>query len=109
MADWLPTVLATIAGILSTSSFVPQVLKAWRERDTAAISKRMYLVTVTAFVLWSAYGFLIGAWPLIVFNLLSLGLSGTILALKLRNDRHEARAPSAASTARREPGAARSG
>ena len=109
MADWLPTALATVAGILSTSSFVPQVLKAWRERDTAAISKRMYLVTVTAFVLWSAYGFLIGAWPLIVFNLLSLGLSGTILALKLRNDRHKARAPSAASTSRREPGAARSG
>ena len=108
MADWLPTVLATIAGILSTSSFVPQVLKAWRERDTAAISKRMYLVTVTAFVLWSAYGFLIGAWPLIVFNLLSLGLSGTILALKLRNDRQETRGPSA-STSRREPGVARSG
>ena len=108
MADWLPTVLATIAGILSTSSFVPQVLKAWRERDTAAISKRMYLVTVTAFVLWSAYGFLIGAWPLIVFNLLSLGLSGTILALKLRNDRQETRGPSAA-TSRREPGVARSG
>jgi len=109
MADWLPTLLATIAGILSTSSFVPQVLKAWRERDTAAISKRMYLVTVTAFVLWTAYGFLIGAWPLIVFNLLSLGLSATILVLKIRNDRSEAHAPSAASTSRREPEAARSG
>jgi MtN3 and saliva related transmembrane protein len=109
MADWLPTLLATIAGILSTSSFVPQVLKAWRERDTAAISKRMYLVTVTAFVLWSAYGFLIGAWPLIVFNLLSLGLSGTILFLKIRNDRSEADAPSHASTSRREPEAVRPG
>ena len=109
MADWLPTVLATIAGILSTSSFVPQVLKAWRERDTAAISKTMYLVTVTAFVLWSAYGFLIGAWPLIVFNLLSLGLSGTILFLKIRNDRRGARAPAAASTSRREPEVARPG
>ncbi len=109
MADWLPTVLATIAGILSTSSFVPQVLKAWRERDTAAISKRMYLVTVTAFVLWSAYGFLIGAWPLIVFNLLSLGLSGAILVLKIRNDCGEARARSSASTSRREPEVARPG
>jgi MtN3 and saliva related transmembrane protein len=109
MADWLPTFLATIAGILSTSSFVPQVLKAWRERDTAAISKRMYLVTVTAFVLWSAYGFLIGAWPLIVFNLLSLGLSGTILVLKLRNERGGTGAPAAAATSRREPEAVRSG
>ncbi|MGF9761181.1 SemiSWEET transporter [Microvirga sp. 0TCS3.31] len=109
MVDWLPTVLATIAGILSTSSFVPQVLKAWRERDTAAISKRMYLVTVAAFILWTAYGFLIGAMPLIVFNLLSLGLSGTILVLKIRNDRQEGRAPAAASTSRREPEAVRPG
>ena len=105
MADWLPTILATIAGILSTSSFVPQVLKAWRERDTAAISKHMYMATVTAFVLWSIYGFLIGSWPVMIFNLLSLGLSGIILTLKIHNDRSK---PHASGT-RREPGMARSG
>ena len=87
MEGWLPTALGTVAGLLSTSSFVPQVLKAWREGDTDAISKRMYIVTVTAFVLWTAYGFVIGGLPLIVFNALSLVLSGTILALKLRDDR----------------------
>jgi MtN3 and saliva related transmembrane protein len=108
MSEWLPTILATVAGILSTASFVPQVLKAWRERDTAAISKRMYMVTVTAFTLWSADGFLIGNMPLIVFNLLSLCLSGTILFLKIRNDRQEARAQSASSSCR-EPGAVSSG
>ncbi|WP_457089210.1 SemiSWEET family sugar transporter [Microvirga sp. P5_D2] len=108
MSEWLPTILATVAGILSTASFVPQVLKAWRERDTAAISKRMYMVTVTAFTLWSAYGFLIGNMPLIVFNLLSLCLSGTILFLKIRTDRQEARMQGASSS-RREPGAVSSG
>jgi MtN3 and saliva related transmembrane protein len=111
MGQWLPTILATVAGILSTASFVPQVLKAWKERDTAAISKRMYMVTVTAFILWSAYGFMIGSWPLIVFNLLSLVLSGGILFLKIRNDRQEARGPGGAPApgSRREPGVARSG
>jgi MtN3 and saliva related transmembrane protein len=87
MEAWLPTALGTVAGLLSTSSFVPQVLKAWREGDTDAISKRMYMVTVTAFVLWTTYGFVLGSLPLIVFNALSLVLSGTILFLKLRNDR----------------------
>jgi MtN3 and saliva related transmembrane protein len=111
MNSWLPTILATVAGILSTASFVPQVLKAWKERDTAAISKRMYMVTVTAFILWSAYGFMIGSWPLIVFNLLSLCLSGSILFLKIRNDRREARNPggSAAPASQGEPGVARPG
>jgi MtN3 and saliva related transmembrane protein len=105
MPDWLPSVLATIAGILSTSSFVPQVIKAWRERDTRAISKHMYMVTVTAFVLWSAYGFLIGSWPMMVFNVLSLILSATILILKIRNDRRK----SSAVMSHREPGLARPG
>lgn len=90
MDGWLPNALGIVAGLLSVSSFVPQVLKAWREGDTDAISKRMYLVTVTAFVLWTSYGFVLGSPVLIVFNALSLVLSGSILWLKIRNDRAEA-------------------
>ena len=86
------TALGVVAGICSTASFVPQVLKAWRENDTEAISKRMYYVTVTAFVLWTIYGFVIGSLPIIIFNLLSLGLSGMILFLKVRNERRRASA-----------------
>ena len=85
MEGWWATALGTVAGILSTSSFVPQVIKAYREGNTEAISKKMYIVTVSAFTLWTAYGFLVGSMPLIVFNALSLVLSGTILVLKLRN------------------------
>ena len=70
--------------------FPSQVVKAIRQGDTGAISKRMYIVTVTAFVLWIAYGFVIGALPLVIFNSLSLLLSGTILFLKIRNDRRAA-------------------
>jgi MtN3 and saliva related transmembrane protein len=77
------TVIGTVAGVLSTASFVPQVLKAWRE-GTQSISQRMYMVTVSAFILWTVYGFVIGSWPVIVFNALSLVLSGTILTLKVR-------------------------
>ena len=75
--------IGTVAGILSTTSFVPQVLKAWRE-GTDSISQRMYMVTVSAFTLWTIYGFVIESWPVVVFNALSLMLSGTILFLKLR-------------------------
>ena len=84
---WLANLLGTIAGLLSTSSFVPQVLKAWREGDTRAISKRTYLINTTSFVLWTIFGFLIASPPVIIFNALSLGLSATILALKIRNQR----------------------
>lgn len=81
----IAALVGTLAGICSTSSFIPQVIKVWREGDTEAISKKMYLVTVTAFSLWIIYGLMIGSMPIIVFNIASLALSATILVIKLRN------------------------
>lgn len=81
----MAALVGTVAGICSTSSFIPQVIKVWREGDTDAISKKMYLVTVTAFSLWIIYGLMIGSMPIIVFNIASLALSATILVIKLRN------------------------
>lgn len=90
---WWIGPLGFVAGLCTTGSFVPQVVKAWREGDTAAISTRMYVTISAAFVLWLGYGAVIGSVPLIVFNLLNLGLSGTILALKLRAGRGSKEAP----------------
>ena len=84
MHSWLPTLLGLVAGCCTSYAFVPQVLKIWREGDTQAISARMYLVMTAGFVLWLGYGLVIGSWPIIIFNLANLGLSGTILWLKLR-------------------------
>jgi MtN3 and saliva related transmembrane protein len=77
--------VGTVAGICSTGSFIPQVVKVWRDKDTGAISKKMYLVTVAAFSLWIVYGAMIGSVPIIVFNAASL--SASILVVKLRNSR----------------------
>ena len=71
------------AAICSTVSFVPQLIKIVRERDTSGVSTRMYFVTVVGFALWSTYGLMQHQWPLIVSNLISLALAGSILAFKL--------------------------
>ena len=84
MSDWWIMLLGTVAGLCSTGSFVPQVVKIWREDDTRAISLRMYLVMTAGFVLWLGYGLVIDSWPIIIFNVANLALSGTILWLKLR-------------------------
>lgn len=85
----LASTIGFVAGLCSASSFVPQVVKAWREGDTEAISKRMYIVTVSAFLLWIVYGVMIESLPIIAFNTISLILSGAILVLKLRSRRPE--------------------
>ena len=85
MGGWWITVLGAAAGLCTVGSFVPQVVKAWREGDTNAISLRMYLVLVAGFVLWLGYGVLIGSWPIILVNAGNLVLSAAILRLKLRD------------------------
>ena len=76
--------VGTIAALCSMSSFVPQILKIAREHDAAAVSLKMYLVTVTGFTLWTAYGLMIRSWPVTASNAVCLILSGAILVMKRR-------------------------
>ena len=87
MTDYA-TFVGGIAAVLSTVSFVPQATKIIRSRDTSGISTGMYLVTVAGFTLWTAYGAMQTAWPLIASNSICLILSAFILTMKLLPRRH---------------------
>lgn len=77
------TLVGSLAALCSTTSFAPQAWKVIRTRDTSAISKRMYALTVVGFALWLAYGAWKGEWPIIVPNAICLALAAFILAMKL--------------------------
>lgn len=84
MNELILNVVGTGAALCSMTSFVPQVVKIWRERDASSVSLRMYVVTVTGFSLWIAYGAMLKSWPLLGSNTVCLALSAAILVLKLR-------------------------
>jgi MtN3 and saliva related transmembrane protein len=111
MGGWWITVLGAAAGLCTVGRFVPQVVKAWREGDTNAISLRMYLVLVAGFVLWLGYGLLIGSWPIILVNAGNLVLSAAILRLKLRDGKGAGpgRVAAVAGSTEARPGAAAEG
>jgi MtN3 and saliva related transmembrane protein len=75
------------AALCSMSSFAPQIVKIWRERDASAVSLRTYAVTVTGFALWTLYGVLLGSWPVTVSNTVCLLMAGTVLIMKIRLSR----------------------
>jgi MtN3 and saliva related transmembrane protein len=85
-ADWV-NIVGVGAAVCSMVSFTPQIAKIVREHDASGVSLRMYLVTVTGFAFWIAYGALIGSWPVAASNSINLILSGAILVLKWRWDR----------------------
>jgi len=74
-----------LAGLLATIAFVPQVLKTLKDRSTKDISLGMYLLFCSGVALWLVYGLLISSWPVITSNFVTLVLSGTVLALKLKH------------------------
>ena len=85
MQPWWPTALGMVAGLCTSSfSFVPQVIKAWRQGDTEAISKRMYVTALASYSLWIVHGLMIASTPVILFNVLNVIFAGIVLALKMR-------------------------
>ena len=72
------------AAILTTCSFVPQAWLTLRTRDVSGISLGMYAVFTVGVALWLLYGWLTGAWPVVLANAVTLALASFILVMKLR-------------------------
>lgn len=75
--------LGFVAGACTTVAFLPQVVQVWRTRSAADISLWMYCVFVFGVALWLAYGLFVAAMPLIVTNVVTLLLAGSVLVMKL--------------------------
>jgi MtN3 and saliva related transmembrane protein len=72
-----------VAGFLTTVSFLPQVLKVLRDRQTAGISLGMYSLFTLGVFLWFLYGLAIGSVSIIVANVVTFLLAGTVLLVKV--------------------------
>ena len=78
-------VVGFVAGTLTTIAFLPQVVHTVRTRSTGDLSLPMWIAFTAGVALWLAYGILLGAWPIIVPNAITVVLAMTVLALKIRH------------------------
>ena len=76
--------LGYLAGALTVASYVPQVVRAWRTKETKDLSYGMFGMLVTAAALWIGYGLLSDQWPVIATNVGCGLLNVAILAAKIR-------------------------
>jgi MtN3 and saliva related transmembrane protein len=79
------TMIGSLAATLTTLCWLPQALHIIRTRDTAAISLLTYSVFALGIALWLCYGLLLGNWPIIGSNTVTLIPVLVIIALKLRH------------------------
>ena len=76
--------IGLIAGLLTTTAFIPQVWKIYRTKSGKDVSGRMFSLLSAGIVLWLIYGILVRSVPLILTNAVTLALSLAIIALKIR-------------------------
>lgn len=78
------TTIGIIAGILTSTSVIPQLVKTIKEKKAEDISPVMFIVLFCGTSLWAYYGVLREDWPIIITNAFSTLLTTVMLFLKFR-------------------------
>ena len=72
-------IIGLIAAVCTTFAFIPQVMKVWKTKQTKDLSLRMYSIMFIGIILWLVYGIRIDSLSIIIANVVTATLVGTIL------------------------------
>ena len=72
-------IIGLIAAVCTTFAFIPQVMKVWKTKQTMDLSLRIYSIMFIGILLWLVYGILIDSLSIILANVVTAILVGTIL------------------------------
>ena len=72
-------IIGLIAAACTTFAFIPQVMKVWNTKQTKDLSLRMYSIMFIGILLWLIYGIRIDSLSIILVNVVTAILVGTIL------------------------------
>ena len=85
MIDPMFEIIGLLAAFLTTSAFIPQVYKIYKEKKADGISLTMYEILFIGVLLWLIYGILIGSLSIIIANGITSLLQLSIIIFKLKN------------------------
>jgi len=80
-------IIGTVAGILVLSSFIPQLIKAYKTKKMSNVSIHLMSLIATGMFLWVIYGFIRSDPVIIGTNATGFALNITLLVMKLRYDK----------------------
>ena len=76
-------IMGHIGALLSSITFIPQVIKTWQTKSAGDLSMNMLLIVVTSTVVWLVYAFSLNLLPVIIANSIIFVLSLTLIYFKL--------------------------
>jgi len=71
MTDINIEIIGLIAAVFTTSSFLPQVVKIYKTKQTKDVSATMYIVMFIGILFWLYYGIIIKSFAIITANVVS--------------------------------------
>ncbi len=77
-------ILGTVAGAITTLTFLPQVIKNSRDRSAKDVSLLMFVIAVVNEILWIIYGFMRNDWIIILTNAILMTMALTMIYFKFR-------------------------
>lgn len=75
-------ILGYFAGFMSTTSSLPQIIKAARTRKTQDLSYITISMIITGAILWTLYGFFLNDLPLIIWDIIPACLYSCLFIIK---------------------------
>ncbi len=83
-------ILGYSAGAITTLTFLPQIVKTWKERSAKNVSLMMFIIAAVNEVMWITWAALLkpANWVVILTNSIILVMSLTMISFKLRFDKN---------------------
>ena len=75
-------IIGIAAGVLTSTSMLPQLAKLVKEKKAEAISPVMLIVLISGLSLWTVYGFMKNDWPIIITNVFAWIVNVVLLVLR---------------------------
>lgn len=72
-------IIGIVAGILTATSLIPQLVKILKEKKADDVSPLMLIILLVGLGLWATYGFMKKDWPIIITNCFSFLLNLVVL------------------------------
>lgn len=83
-------ILGLIAGVFTSISQLPQLIKTIKEKEAKNLSLGMMITLVTGVSLWIYYGFMKNDFPIIATNIFSAIVNATLLFVSIKYKKKEA-------------------
>jgi len=77
-------ILGIVAGVLTSISFIPQIIKIRKTKSTKDLSWGMFGIFSFGVILWLIYGIMINEFPVILANAITLSFCLIIIYYKFK-------------------------